>query len=288
MNWIIASFLMFFSSVFMYLLVRYATKIHISAAMQNLAMFVIPFFVYVVMAYMQHIHIVLTPWEWFIMIVTSVGFSYLGSKFSMDSIILAPNPGYSLIISKSYVVMTTIVSVFAFHQELTIRSVIAILCIVIFSSFIMVDPKIHQQKEKVKQSWLLYALAAFFCWGLLTLASKYLFTLGVPVIARLLWVVSIASILFAWDSRKELSHIAKFTKRQLIIFGAIGVLSAMSNYFMQVGILTAPNVGYINAISASSISAVTVGAVLLFHDDFSKRKFLGVIGVTIGLILLVL
>jgi hypothetical protein len=28
--------------------------------------------------------------------------------------------------------------------------------------------------------------------------------------------------------------------------------------------------------------------VLLFHDDFSKRKFLGVIGVTIGLILLVL
>jgi hypothetical protein len=72
------------------------------------------------------------------------------------------------------------------------------------------------------------------------------------------------------------------------VFSTIGILSAAFNYFMQVGIQLAPNVGYVNAVNASSISAVTIGAVLFFHDDFSKRKFLGVIGVTIGLILLVI
>jgi len=288
MNWIIAAFLMFISSVVMYLLVRYAVRIHISAGMQNVSMFIIPTFLYIAIAEIQHIRISLSVYEWIIMIVTAIGFSYLGSRFSMDSIVEAPNPGYSLILSKSYVVMTAIASIFLFHQDLNVKSAIAILLIVGFSSLIMIDPRIHQQKAKIKQSWLPLSLGAFFCWGMLALASKYLFTLGVSVISRLVWVSGIASLLFAWDVRKQLSHIAKFTQRQLIVFSVIGILSAAFNYFMQLGISSAPNVGYINAINASSISAVTVGAVLLFRDDFSKRKFVGVIGVTVGLILLVI
>jgi hypothetical protein len=288
MNWILASGLMFASSVVMYLLIRYATKISISPAMQNVSGFVIPTFLYVALAITQHTSLALNLFTGAIMVVTAVGFSYFGSKFSMSSISEAPNPGYSLIISKSYVVMTSIVSVFLFHQLITLRSAAAILCIVLFSSLIMVDPKVHKEKEKIKQSWLGLAIGAFFCWGMLSLASKYLFTLGVPVISRLFWVSSIASSLFLWDVRKQLTHISHFSKLQLFVFGIIGVLSAAFNYFMQLGIQLAPNVGYVNAINAASISAVTVGAVLLFNDNFSKRKFLGVVGVTFGLIMLVL
>jgi len=251
-------------------------------------MFVVPLLVYISLATIQHTRLILTPYQWIVMIVASIGFSYLGSKFSMDSIVLAPNPGYSLIISKSYVVMTVVASIFLFDQEITIRSAIAILCIVIFSSFIMIDPNIHQQKAKIKEAWLPLAVGAFFCWGGLALASKYLLNMGVPVLSRLVWVSGIAAILFVFDARKQLSQIAKFTKRQLVVLGIIGVLGASFNYFMQVGIQLAPNVGYINAINAASISAVTVGSVLLFHDNFSKRKFFGVIGVTVGLILLVI
>ena len=288
MTWIIASSLMFLSAVVMYLLVRYATRIHMSAVMQNVSMFIIPTVVYVFLSNTRHIRLSLTPFEWVIMIVAAIGFSYLGSRFSMDSIVESPNPGYSLMISKSYVVMTALATVFLFHQNLTIKSALAILLIVGFSSLIMIDPRVHQQKTKVKNMWLPLAIGAFICWGGLALASKYLLNMGVPVLSRLVWVSAIASMIFMWDARKQLSHIATFTKRQLLVFGAIGILSAAFNYFMQVGIQLAPNVGYVNAINASSISAVTVGAVLLFHDDFSKRKFLGVIGVTIGLILLVI
>jgi uncharacterized membrane protein len=48
----------------------------------------------------------------------------------------------------------------------------------------------------------------------------------------------------------------------------------------------APNVGYVNAINAASISAVTIGAILLFKDEFSLKKFVGVIGISIGLLIM--
>jgi uncharacterized membrane protein len=57
---------------------------------------------------------------------------------------------------------------------------------------------------------------------------------------------------------------------------------------MIVGLDLAPNIGYVNAINASSISAVTVFSAILFKDDFSLKKFIGVLGVTAGLLLLIL
>jgi uncharacterized membrane protein len=50
----------------------------------------------------------------------------------------------------------------------------------------------------------------------------------------------------------------------------------------------APNVGYVNAANAGSISLITVLAVLLFGDHLSVRKAVGVAGVTAGLILLLI
>ncbi len=66
----------------------------------------------------------------------------------------------------------------------------------------------------------------------------------------------------------------------------IGMCSIGFNLFQFMAISQAPNVGYVNAINASSISAVTICAILLFKDEFSKRKLIGVLGVTIGLLLL--
>lgn len=48
----------------------------------------------------------------------------------------------------------------------------------------------------------------------------------------------------------------------------------------------APNVGYVNAINAGSIAAVTIFAVLLFKDELTPKKAVGILGVTAGLILL--
>ncbi len=72
------------------------------------------------------------------------------------------------------------------------------------------------------------------------------------------------------------------------VFLSIGLFSTGFNLFQFEAIKIAPNIGYVNAINASSISLVTIMAILLFKDEFSKIKLLGVFGVTLGLLILLL
>ena len=139
MNWIVASLLMFFSSVAMYLLVRKSNALKTPRELNNLAMFSIPVLVYILLSLRNPTIFVLTPFEYLMIVIQGIFFSYLGNVFSLKGIEYAPNPGYSLIISKSYVVFTAIASIFLFAAPLTVKTVIAILLIVLFSALITVD-----------------------------------------------------------------------------------------------------------------------------------------------------
>lgn len=286
MNWILACGLMFMFSVGTYLVMRKLSLMKVSASLINLGMFFIPLFFFLPLAMSNPQAFMLNPYQFSIILVSAIFLSYLGNKFSIKSIILAPNPGYSLIISKSYVVMTSLMAIFLFHSELTFKSSLAIALILAFSALILIDPR---QKEKSgNQQWLPLAVGAFFCWGILSLASKYMLILGIAILPRLIYLMSIVSILIIWDIKKEKLPLNKLSRLELGLLIAMGACGAGFNYFMQVGIDLAPNVGYVNAVNAGSIAAVTVGAIILFKDEFSWRKMTGIIGVTAGLFLLLL
>jgi len=287
MNWIVAGFLMFVSSVVTYLLVRAASVRNISGSPQNVAMFLVPLFVFIPLAFSTDAGLSVTPYEFGLLLLSAVLFSYFGSKWSVVSIRYAPNPGYSLILSKSYVVFTTFVAVVLFGSEITLQAAVAILLIIGFSALILIDRK-KTHVAGVKPVWLVYAFGAFFCWGMLAIMSKYLLDIGVPIYTRLVYVIGIACILFLRDSRKEIKAVAAFGGADWAIFVGMGLFSGSFNYFTQLGYLYAPNVGYINALNAASIAFVTIGARIFFHDELSWRKFIGVVGVIAGLILLVL
>jgi uncharacterized membrane protein len=68
----------------------------------------------------------------------------------------------------------------------------------------------------------------------------------------------------------------------------IGVFGASFNYFMQVGFNLAPNVGFVNAANAASISLLTLMSAIIFKDELTLRKLVGVVGVTVGLLILFL
>ena len=165
MSWILASILMFLSSVALYLLVRRSNLLKTPQQLNNLAMFLIPVIVYLLFMVNKNISFSLKPFEFFIILVQGIFFSYLGNLLSLKGIAAAPNPGYSLIISKSYVVFTTIVSIFIFGASLNIKSVMAILMIVIFSTLIMMD---RGQKNYLQincgYSILLVHFFAGVCW----------------------------------------------------------------------------------------------------------------------------
>lgn len=275
---------MFLSSVALYLFVRKSNSLKTPQQLNNLAMFLIPLIVYLLLTINTPTRFTLKPFEYFLIFIQGIFFSYLGNVFSLKGIEYSPNPGYSLIISKSYVVFTAIASVFIFSAPLTFKSVIAILCIVAFSALITIDK--NKNKSDSNKLWLLYTIGAFFCWGLLALSSKYLLNLGVPILTRLIYSMIVVTILILGEIKVKKVNILNTSRAQLLTLLMIGIFGSSFNYFMQVGFNLAPNVGYVNAVNAASISLLTLVSAFIFKDELSLKKMIGIVGVTAGLVFL--
>ena len=114
--WITYSALMFFSSVLLYLAVRKANLLQVPNPLINLAMFAVPLPFYTLLAWSAQASFSLRPFELIQLIVTGILCAFLGNVASLKALSLAPNPGYSLILSKSYVLFTTVFA-FAFLGE---------------------------------------------------------------------------------------------------------------------------------------------------------------------------
>lgn len=283
MNWVVSSLLMFASSVALYLMVRRAALAKVPSQYNNLAMFLIPLFVFIGMGVITKQNFLLSPVQTLLIIGIAVVFSYIGNVFSLVSIERAPNPGYSLVISKSYVVFTAVVAIVLFNAELTVRKALAIVLIVAFSALIMLSQK--AKKKSINSSWLPLSLGAFFCWGLLSLSSKFMFNQGVNIFVYLAYMFAVVNVCILLEMRRKKISFRPIRNNALTLC-LIGIFASGFNLFQFVAIQSAPNIGYVNAMNASSISAVTVLAVVLFKDELSKRKLIGVLGVTAGLLLL--
>jgi drug/metabolite transporter (DMT)-like permease len=284
MNWIIASLLMFFSSVALYLCVRKSNALKTPQQLNNLAMFLIPVLVYLALIVRTPTNFLLTPLQYLLIVVQGIFFSYLGNVFSLKGIEYAPNPGYSLIISKSYVVFTAVASIFIFSAPLTMSAIIAILLIVSFSALITIDK--DKNRTTFNKMWLPYTMGAFLCWGFLALSSKYLLDMGVPILSRLILSMVVTTIIIFGEIIYKKVEVKKVSKDQLITLLMIGILGASFNYFMQVGFNLAPNVGFVNAANAASISLLTLASAFFFKDELTVKKMIGIFGVTAGLLIL--
>lgn len=285
MTWIIASILMFVSSVILYLAIRGSNYQKTPTEFNNLTMYIVPLALFLITIVYTKTSIVVTPYQFLIIFILAVFFSYLGNFASLKSVELSPNPGYSLVISKSYVVFTSIVAIYAFDQPLTIKGIIGIIFILISSAVISIG---KAAKTVNSNKWLYYAIVAFFCFGLMSLTSKYILTLGVPIIVRLFYSMIIVTTLILIDGYKKGIYNQKLNILQLHTLVLVGLSGAIFMYYMQVALDTAPNIGYVNAINAASIAAITVSSKIIFHDELSFKKMLGVIGVVVGLILIVI
>lgn len=287
MNWVVSSTLMWFSSVISYLLLRRSNILKIPVQINNLVMFLLPFIIYLVVALVGNLELQVTYYELVVIVILSIFFSYLGNVFSLRGMNSAPNPGYSLVIAKSYVVMTSIASIFLFGSELTMRKSIAIIIILLCSAFLTLHNNGVQGGLARGKNWVLLSLGAFLCWGLLSLTSKYLLNLGVDPVTRLFYTMGIASIISTTEVKGTGIKVKDFTLSQFSLLISIGILTALLNYFMQVSYDLAPNIGYVNAINLSSVAGVAVFSAFIYKDELPFLKLLSILGTTIGLIILV-
>lgn len=278
---------MFASSIGTYLFIRKCSLLKTPIVYQNLALFAVPLSIYIMLGYIHATPLRVNLYQFGIMAIAAIFFSYVGNIFSLRSIEYAPNPGYSLILSKSYVLFTTIVALVFFEGEITVRGGWAIVIIIAASAMVMIGkPKADQ--SHVRASWLPFAIGSFFCWGMLAIVSKYLLDIGVPIYTRLIYVMTIVTMLIATEMKFSRTPRIRLSKTQIYFLLASGVMSAIFNYFQQLGYQLAPNIGYINAINVSSIAGLSLFSAWMYGDELNRRKFVGIVGVTIGIILLVI
>ncbi len=69
MNWVIASVLMFLSSVALYLFVRKSNSLKTPQQLNNLAMFLVPMVVYLLLTINTSTRFTLKPFEYFIILI---------------------------------------------------------------------------------------------------------------------------------------------------------------------------------------------------------------------------
>jgi len=161
MYWLSADLIMFACSVGLYLSVRRASLLKLPSQSNNLAMFAVPFLVFAIAGFLTHAKLAISWWQLVQILVTAVILSYYGNAMSVRSIELAPNAGYSLVLSKSYVVLTSILAVPLFGAHLTVRALLAIGLIVTSSAVILVNPKRTHKTHGA--AWITLAFGSFLC-----------------------------------------------------------------------------------------------------------------------------
>lgn len=276
---------MFVCSVGLYLTIRKAALDKLPVRFNNLSMYSIPLSVFATTALATHQHFALNLVQAGELLVAGVILSYLGNTMSLSSIELAPNAGYSLIISKSYVVLTSVMAVILFGASLTMQSVIAILLIVTSSALVMINPRDeHRPKGR---AWVPLAIGSFFCFGFLSLLAKHLISEGMSTVVFLTYVFAVTLTCIIVEMVYKRVHIG-LIKKHPRPFLLIGLVNAGFQFFNFYAVSVAPNVGYVNAANTASIGAVTGMSILLFKDELTRQKLLGIVGILGGLLLLFL
>lgn len=282
-TWILLSLGLMISSVALYLFVRKAKDEELPIDIQNLGMFLLPALFIGIYNILQKKSFEISPTDTIIIALAAFFFSWLGNIASLKALKKAPNLGYSLVISKSYVLMTSILSVWIFGSPLTIKSILAILLIVIFSAVIIIDKK--KTNDIKNRDWIWLTFGAFLAWGFLALTLKYLTNKGLESTIILFYLMFFVSILIILQFIYKRSKVI-LKKKYLPLFLFMGISSTFFNLFIILGYQYAPNPGYINATNAWSIALVTIFSAILFKDELSLKKIIGVLGIIGSLILL--
>ncbi|KKP67606.1 MAG: hypothetical protein UR68_C0008G0008 [Candidatus Roizmanbacteria bacterium GW2011_GWA2_35_19] len=277
---------MFFSSIVYYLIIKKAQINKIDNRLYMVVNFSIPAFLFLFFNIKKGLDIFIHPLSIFYIFIASFIFSYIGSVISYIAINKAPNAGYSLVIQKSYAIFTSIAAIYLFQSSLPLIKFMAILLIVVSTGAISIT---RGKKLNFKNYlWVIYSVISFFCFGGISLFNKYMVTKGIPPTVVLFWTMVFVSSISIINLIKNGINIAFHPTlgNWLTLFG-IGFSVTFFYYFKIISEVTAPNIGFVNAINTASNAFYTVLVAFIFKDHLSWKKFMAVLGVTFGLILLV-
>lgn len=282
MSWIAASLLMFVSSIAFYLSVKKLHVLGVDKRVITLGNYFLPSILFYILSQAQGYGVGLSLAVIGSIFLLRVGFNYVGTLASFKGIGSAPNAGYSLIIQKSYAAYTIFAAALLYGSELSLIRILISMFILACAFVISVD-----KGKKISAGdyrWVKYSLISFFCFGAISLSSKYFANIGVHAAPQLFWVCVLTLMLTVIDMRRLRQKISLNYSRETWVYMAILGLSVTGFfYFKLTAEVIAPNLGYVGAINSASNAAYTVIVAKVFGDNLSSSKLVAVLAMAAGM-----
>lgn len=282
MYWIVAAFIVFINATVLYLTLRKIKSLAIPNEILSLAFFLVPALVLFVLSFLQGLSFTISPIEALTLLLVAT-FLWLGNATMLKSLATAPNPGYTLLISKSYAVLTTLVAPILFGSTLNLKSVVAIVMVVFFCGFIMLEKRLTLRRGP----WVSYALMTFGFWSIPTLLLTAMKDVSLSSFTMLMYIALFYSLIEGVEiglKKISLRSIGvHFFWLLIVSFSALFI-----NLFLIIGYRVAPNPGFIDIANTASVAAIAFLAAVFYGDELTPKKSVGIVGVIGGLILLLI
>lgn len=273
----------FLATLSVNLLIRRIHLNNIPLRIQNFIQFMVPFLGFLIWGLIQPGLFKISLAHLVQVIVFAVIFIQIGTILANKSITLAKNPGYAVAVTRTNVLITTLISVLIFGSDLNWLTFLAVFSIT-FASFLFVD---YSKKEVRRDNnfWLWYALGSGILTSGYALSSKFFINENIPLLTRMFYAFLAMSLVQGLDLFFSRTKI-KVKKIDWVLFLGLGGSTLFFNIFTQLAFEYAPNPGFVNAFLAGSIIPTTFLAAYYFKDELNFRKIMGVIGMLLGLVLL--
>lgn len=275
---------MFISSIVFYLSVKKLQMLGVDKRIYMVVNFLFPTIVFFVIAITNKMSLVYPFLLLLSLVILRAVLNYVGTIVGFKSMEEAPNAGYSLMIQKGYAVYTLFAAVLLYGSEVSVFKFF-------ISGFILVCAGLiawerGKKVNRINYRWVLYALAAMFCFGTIALSGKFFAQRGIAAIPQLFWISLATLILTGMDVARVRVKKQQMNGKIWALLLLLG-LSVSGFYFFKLSAeIAAPNLGYVGTINAASNAVYTVLVALLFGDHLSWKKFTAVGGMTVGIALL--
>ncbi len=234
MNWIIVSLFLILGSTILYLTLRNIDKYSTPTRIKNLVIFWFPILPLLIYSLVKEIPLFI-EWKYIAMLFFSaLLLSWPASVASLVAIKEAPNPWYSLIVWKSYVIYTTLFSILFFDSEFSLFKILIIFLILFFAWLIFFDQTWKAKNKKIKSKRRIYlSLFTFFAWWNLALISTYLLGKWIPATIINIYLLSFVTILLSSELLIKKEKYKPKNKNEILNLIIIGISFSI---FQQAGI----------------------------------------------------
>ncbi|MCU0652658.1 MAG: hypothetical protein MUD10_00165 [Candidatus Pacebacteria bacterium] len=283
MNWVVESLLALMFFVLTQVLGKTTWRAGVPFSVINFATYAVAVLVFLVAGAATGIG-TSAPGAYFLVVFAAVCI-YAGNASSIRGFNRAPNPGYSTAIVKSYVVITLAASIFLFGGEFSWAKIAGVALILASQLLILANEK--GKRKATGRHWAKYSFGAFFAYAALSITVKYATLAGINQLVFLFWSMLLSLSFFYAETMLRKINILDH-KKQAGPLLLMGVASGFGNIFMWNAFTHAPNMGYVNAIHIANVAIISLLAVKLFGDELTRKKSLGIAGVTAGLIIIMI